>query len=467
MLPIFNIKNSIIHSKLITEENPEFSIGYDEDIKYVYSIEEGNTEESIRDSIFDFCEKKYTELFPYKKIVVTNIKEVSIDLERKFFIWEGKEFITILQDELYYINNRVMQFIQPNFYTIIKNLKKSKECFQYNKGVNRIDSLFMYNNHLLEYEDFIRQFRLLGISEDRLICYLAWYLEHYKDVKKLNVYKKALIIEEELSKCKIWIDLNLLETYPETFQDTINSIKTKDYIIQEQQGSNKTTGRIFVKNSEISVQTMSKNLLPIVKPKNSDYFLLDVDYRYFEFTIMCYLYNIEFEGDPHLYLANLIFGDKNRRQEAKTINYAIIYGGNIDYILKTNNAFDQKGKLEELYLNKIRVLEEELKEYYNQNGHIVNYFGRRIYPKKETAILNNFISSTAADFLITKLYKLFNYLQNTNSTIVFQKHDSILFNISKDELDTKRQIEEILANEEKGIKSEYDSKVYYKNYLIE
>ena len=467
MLPIFNIKNSIIHSKLISDESPEFSIGYDDEVKYIYSIEEGNTEESIRESIFDFCDKKYNELFPYKKIVVTNVKDINIDLERRFIIWESKEFITILQDELYYINNRVMQFINPNFYTIIKNLKKSKECFQYNKGPNRIDALFMHNHHLLQYEDLIRQFRLVGITEDRLICYLMWYLERYKEVKKLNVYKKALIIEEQLSQCKIWIDLNRLETYPDAFQDTINSIRTKDYIIQEQQGSDKTTGRIFVKNSEASVQTMSKNLLPIVKPKNSDYFLFDVDYKYFEFAIMCYVCDIDFAEDPHLYLANLIFNDPERRQEAKQINYSIIYGGNIDYILKTNNAFDKKEKLEELYLNKIRVLEKQLEEYYSEHGHIVNHFGRRIFPKKETALLNNFISSTATDFLITKLYKLFNMLQDTNSTIVFQKHDSVLFNIAKSETNTKEQIEEILGSEEKGIKARYDSQIYYKNYLID
>ena len=212
---------------------------------------------------------------------------------------------------------------------------------------------------------------------------------------------------------------------------------------------------------------MSKNLLPIVKPKNSDYFLFDVDYKYFEFAIMCYVCDIDFAEDPHLYLANLIFNDPGRRQEAKQINYSIIYGGNIDYILKTNNAFDKKEKLEELYLNKIRVLEKQLEEYYSEHGHIVNHFGRRIFPKKETALLNNFISSTATDFLIAKLYKLFNMLQDTNSTIVFQKHDSVLFNIAKSEKNTKEQIEEILGSEEKGIKARYDSQIYYKNYLID
>lgn len=467
MLPIFNIKNSTIHSKLITEESPELSIGYDEDIKSVYSIEEGGTDKQIKDAIFSYCEDKFNSLFGYEKIIITNVNDIDIDIEKKFIIWEGKNFITILQDKLYYLNIRVMNFINPNFYTHIKKLKKSKECYQYNAGTNRIDALFMMNHHLLQKNDFIRQFEILGIEEDRIICYLMWYLERYKEVNKLNVYKKALMIEELLSKCKIWIDLNLLETYPELFQDAINSIKTKDYIIQEQQGSDKTTGRIFVKNSDVSVQTMSKNLLPIVKPKNNDYFLFDVDYKYFEFAIMCYVCDIEFEGDPHSYLAELIFNDKGKRQEAKTINYAIIYGGNIDYILKTNNAIDKKEKLEELYLNKIRVLESQLEEFYKENGYIVNYFNRRIYPKKESALLNNYISSTATDFLIAKLYKLFKLLQDNDSTIVFQKHDSILFNISKEELDIKKQIEDILGSEEKGLKAMYDSKEYYRNYLIE
>lgn len=470
MLPIFRIKNSIINSKLVTEEQSDLCIGYAEaenEPIVIYSTDEGNSEDVIREKIIEYCSGLYKKLFPKKELVVTHSSQIKIELEKPFYLWETDLYITILQDNFYYINKRMLQFMQPTYYSQIRILKKQPKCFQYNKGPQRLDALFMRNHDLLSYNDFIRQFKILGIEEEKIILYIQWYHSQYIDVKQLNVYRKALIIEEKLSEEKIWLDLNVLETFPESFQEQINNAKTKDYIIQKQQGSDKTTGRIFVKDSDISIQTLSKNLLKIIKPKDYNCFLLDIDYNFFEFNIMCNLCDIKFEGDPHLYLAELIFNDKNKRQEAKAINYAIIYGGNIEYILAKNNSADKKIILEELYLNKIRIFETQLQEEYAQNGFIVNLFNRRIYPKKETALLNNYISSTATDFLITKLYKLYNLLHDYESTIVFQKHDSILFNILKKERELVTMIKEIMMSEEKGIINTIDCNEYFKNYLVE
>ena len=149
-----------------------------------------------------------------------------------------------------------------------------------------------------------------------------------------------------------------------------------------------------------------------------------------------------------------MFNDESYRDVAKRINYSILYGQSI-----SNSIKSLKGEFPNFNLNEEK-LQEQLEEFvkpfeetkmaleleFKNSNKIINYFGRNIYPEKEWAYLNNFIQSTAADFLITKIDKLKKYLQQYPSInrILLQKHDSILFNLSISLINNTEIVEDII-----------------------
>jgi DNA polymerase I-like protein with 3'-5' exonuclease and polymerase domains len=94
-------------------------------------------------------------------------------------------------------------------------------------------------------------------------------------------------------------------------------------------------------------------------------------------------------------------------------------------------------------ITKFREFTEQLKSSV-YNSTIRNYFGRCIHFTKEHAILNNYIQSTAADFLNNKFVRLIGMLSGPNK-IILQNHDSILLQMSTDAIANTDLFERVIA----------------------
>lgn len=265
--------------------------------------------------------------------------------------------------------------------------------------------------------------------------YLAFY--KYKDETK-NAWEELFKVEDYLNQVKIYsinsrvIDFN--------FQ---KDSEGKFYVQNKYRGSESTTGRIFAYDLDgnQSLQNLSKEKRNVLKAEK-DCYLLEVDYKSFEFNILSCLIDEKIETDPHQKIVDLLFDEKVDRSVGKGINYSIIYGKDIEKISKeiseeynldyniiysklSNYPFYKKAK--EFSLDLIKF------NYRKSKKLLRNYFNRWIkIEKSEYVILNNYIQSSGCDFIYLKFNLLVEYLKQFNSKnkILFQNHDSIMFQLT-------------------------------------
>jgi len=297
---------------------------------------------------------------------------------------------------------------------------------------------------------------------------LQWIKEINKlsiDSKTLELWDRAYEVEKSLSTAKIRLDLEKLNNLSESspYIEELKNTLDEEHISQDYNGTDKVTGRIYAakESNGFNIQTLPEVLKEVVIPESQS-ILYEYDYKYFEFCLLSQICGVDYKTDPHLELSQYLFKTDEYRAVCKTINYAIIYGKSIDSTISEikKNFPNLKTNYLVLYDKLIQVTKpfEELKqsliEEYKKHRVLYNYYGRNIYPQKEEYVfLNNYIQSTAADFIILKIQKLNKYLQQYPSInkILLQKHDSILFNLSIGLIQTTsivKDIETILTSPE-------------------
>jgi DNA polymerase I-like protein with 3'-5' exonuclease and polymerase domains len=158
----------------------------------------------------------------------------------------------------------------------------------------------------------------------------------------------------------------------------------------------------------------------------------------------------------------MIFGDEEHRKIGKDINYGLLYGKSVESVLndlyRDNTIEISREELREKlikFVEPINILKNNLAEEYKANECIKNYFHRTIVPEEEYKCLNNYIQSTAADFLIRKILKIQDLLEqySNSNCLLLQNHDSILFNLNLKEVEETQLVEciiEVLESDEDG-----------------
>ena len=337
-----------------------------------------------------------------------------------------------------------------------------KNFFQaYLKTCNEYKSLKALN---LLYKPYINTEIYMGV-----IC-LIWIQElraKISEFKQLSLWNRAYGVETYLSALRIKINEQKLKNFDdnnELIQKVYENLQNS-YVVQQYNGTDKLTGRMYVKNSKFSLQTLSKTYREIIVAEK-DCILIEFDYNYFEYFLLSQICNYKLQGDPHIHISKLIFGDELHRQQGKTINYAVLYGQSIEKTILELNLGEQEEKLTILFneiIKPVEPLKLRLIEEYKEKGYFYNYFGRQIFPEKEHACLSNYISSTATDLFIIKLEKIIALLQSypTINKIVLQNHDSVLLNLdiqTVEETTITEDIKTILESPEDGIYGEVDFK---------
>lgn len=442
----------------------------DKDIYFIFSKEESGISQNQLDDYIKFLFKHYTKTYCIVDIS-KNPQDLIIESEY-CFLYETNTFITLTtNDVIYYINKEIYYYFnKTSLKKIINNIPK--KILSWNSHIF-FGAYLKTNNCYISQESVKALLKNYGdINLYMGVFCLNWFNELILskiNFKALSLWNRAYHIETYLSTLKIKINtkkLNSLVDDSELFQ-SIEDDLNDGYVIQKYNGTDKTTGRMYVKDSSFSLQTLAKQYRDLVIAEK-DCVLIEYDYDYFEYYLLSQICNLDLQGDPHISMSQLIWNDEEHRSEAKTINYAILFGQSLSKTIEQLNINDKQEltiKLEEI-LQPLEEFKQELIIEYKKFGYITNYFGRVIYPEKDYALLNNYIQSTAADYFIIKLEKIIDLLPQYegDNKIVLQNHDSVLLNLNINTIETTDLIDvlnELLESEEEDINGKVSFKYGY------
>jgi hypothetical protein len=420
-------------------------------------------------------------LYSYKIINLNNFDKFK-DISERIFIYETDNILTITSNNtIYYINKEIYNFINNTHLNLTKieiallRFNPKVQIIAWN-GFNYFGAFlktFKSYQNLCSLKILYKQFTDFDIYCGALcLNWLKELEETYKlNYKELALWQRAYYIEQLLSQGKVRINEKILKNYASneanTLMQTIYSHVINGYVKQNYNGTNKITGRMYIVDSDFSLQTLPPKFKDIIIAEK-DCILVEIDYNYFEYNILAQLVKIKIESDPHIHLSKIIFGNDKHRDIAKTINYGLLFGQSLKNILKSIyeknkdviiNEEELVYKLKDI-LEPMNGLKKKLEKELKETGYIINYYGRTIIPEKEWAVLNNYIQSTAADFVIIKLERLFQLLEqyNIDNKIVLTNHDSILFNLNLNDInntDILEEIDRILCENEDGLIATY------------
>jgi len=182
------------------------------------------------------------------------------------------------------------------------------------------------------------------------------------------------------------------------------------------------------------------------------------DYTSFEARIALYLSRDQefieryYDKDLHSETARIIFDTydftEEQRDVAKLVNHSILYGASDATILKKLETVSHPSEAMlnvKRFLSPIFIRRDEIQQEIDQNEYIVNKWGSIIKPEKSYAGFNNYIQSTASEIMIDKVYEMKELLNGKKSQLMFQVHDSIIFDIHPEEIYIVSDIARILS----------------------
>jgi len=201
-------------------------------------------------------------------------------------------------------------------------------------------------------------------------------------------------------------------------------------------------------------------------PKNEEHVLLAADYSQIELRIIAALSQedrmieaFQKGEDIHASTAAKIFGvelnevTREQRDNAKTVNFGIIYGVSaFGLSQQTNLNRTEAGELIKTYYKtypRLRDYIEDQKEFAREHGYVETVMGRRRYLKDirarnhmvrsaaERNAVNAPIQGSAADIIKKAMINIQQKLEEGNykSKMLLQVHDELVFDIHKEELE--------------------------------
>ena len=415
----------------------------------------------IKDNFYWFeseleCDKIINSILSVNEVVP------SIIIDVRDLMMDGEVFYYEYYNTMYLLNKDKIYQADLNIISIL-NMKKidSSYVIEDNFHGSHEMKVLMKENGLLD-EIYSENVYINYMRDHNMVCPLLFlyrelwmnkhdYVYNY-DNKFNNPYKNILLVEEYLNSELFYnIDIDKCETYGLKYDKLPAKYNFSGFY--------STTGRIFCSSDKWApIQNVKKSMRDILYA-DKDCILVEFDYKSFEFDIMCQLIGMEVKIDPHTFIYDKLIDKRcdNFRDIGKKINYAFIYGMNERRLAESigMDIGNTSKEFQELFLNrlnneeifyKVKTFEEDLKNRVIGST-IKNFFGRDIHFKKDFAVLNNFISSTAADFLYNKFLLLVDILSGDNK-ILLQNHDSILIQLSNNDVegDTVEKVMDILKS---------------------
>ena len=187
------------------------------------------------------------------------------------------------------------------------------------------------------------------------------------------------------------------------------------------------TGRLTTSPKSFPILTLKKELRCVIEPHN-DYFV-ELDFNAAELrTLLSLQGKPQPEGDIHEWNVKNVFQNSVTRDEAKKRIFAWLYNPESDDRLCT------------LAYNR----ESVVKKYFT-DGQVTTFFDK-VIPSAERTALNYIIQSTCAENVLRQMIEVSNYLKGYKSYVAFPIHDSIVLDLSIEDIKKLPEIIEIFSN---------------------
>lgn len=390
--------------------------------------------------------------YRYEKLVATYIHDIDFGNENVFF-YTKDNVINFLVDNVIKLNLSISNHLLDQHLTIDDIVNEHYNKFIGYDEVKTMMHQYGYldeiyaENHLKDYlkkidrEDYLLFFYKEMYSLRDSYTYLLYQstdLASY--VCYNNPHKNVLLVEKMLEAVEFnSIDIKLAQSLGLKF----DSLPAK----YNYSGFYTTTGRIYCNSEEFSSLQNLPSDKKVILNAEPGCFLIEFDYKTFEYDLMCQIVNYPITEDPHTDIYNRLidFDLPKKRDVGKKINYSFLYGMSdvriADMLInefKIKDAFFKERFIEKLQQEKIYRLvkdfEEELLEDMEYNI-IDNWYGRNIHCKKDYAVLSNYVSSTATDIVYYKMLHIADMMERKGDKVLLQKHDSILIQLTDESID--------------------------------
>lgn len=477
---VYDIDTKVVGWEHVKEKWPKQNI-FDKDISknisWTYSITED--EKGLQEDIQSFVDKCIKKWLPSEFILLdwlddkeipNNFLKKVIDSQEKVYVNIYKNAIYLyFQGKNYILNLNSLSILYDDYKVILTRFLgkansiclSAKNVFKY-VYLDEIEYLHTFENaYWVKYSKELskRYFQIIpGINIERYIPFMMNELDKFEfDEYERDSLKRAFI------RCRVteWLSNRYICFREDFSREGLDFVYRKKHKFAKIDYSDKrtVTGRITA-TSSYNPQSLDKktNARKDIVSRFTGGKIVVYDYTSFESRIalyMCgdedFIHKYQYK-DLHFEIARIIFGEQHNitdddREFAKIINHSILYGASqksiFDKLMFTKNADIIYKKILN-FLTPLLKKNEEINQFFRANGYIINPYKSIIRPNKDYAAFNNFIQSTATEILIEKILELRKFLDSYRSELLFQVHDSIVFDIHPEESEIINEIAKIL-----------------------
>ena len=184
------------------------------------------------------------------------------------------------------------------------------------------------------------------------------------------------------------------------------------------------TGRLTTKRGSVPVLTLKKEQRQLLKPQNDAFVELDLNAA--EIRMLMALSGREQpHGDIHEWVVKNVFNGEIERSRAKVELFAWLY-----------NPSSSKSRFDQIFSRTI------FRDFFDpENQTLKTPFGR-VLTVDERKAQNYLLQSTTSDQVLENAYKIQKMLKDKRSTVAFTLHDSIILDMSQEDVIMLREIKE-------------------------
>lgn len=496
-VPILIIGWSVIKNRFTSQNILDKSIN--KYVEWTFSKnekeEEYNTsiERFINNSVKNWLPKDFILFDPlFQNKTLADFVSENLNLQEQSFLYFYKNALYINNDGKNFIFNiKSFQMVYDDYKKIITGFinKLKCICLSYKNITDYVDldtlgCIYTFENaRWVKYGKEVDEsyFNIVpGYDIKKYIPFIMSKVSHFEFTEDEKVSLKRACEKDNITQWLSSRKINVSKDFKKNGVDI--KIVGENRLIKVSYSNKRTlTGRI-VANSSYNPQNLDKKTTDrenIISRFEGGKIVV-FDYTSFEARIALYFsgdekFINEFHNkDIHMHTASIIFGNvpitRENRDFAKSINNHILYGASKNTVIQKISYLNNP---EEVYYNIKQFLapllkkSEELHNMFSEKGYIINPWGTIVRPEKDFASFNNFLQSSAVEIIVDQLYKIKRYLSNYQSQLLFQVHDSLVFDIHPKEAKIIRDLAKlIMCYNDMFFNISYSSGYDYKNLSL-
>ena len=466
------LDHNILDKKI--SNNLFWAFSKDEDEKKFFK----DTKLFVENCLLDWLPKDFVIYDYFFDGNITDFVDKNIDREQKIFLYHKKGALYVNNDNRNFVFN-IQNIVHFGFETRESLTKlfndKNTVIFSYH---NMKDVFDLENFIGIGLDSLFWVLYSMEIEEDKMFNILPNFnFQKYISFFMNVIYPSHELDNEELAFIERMRERDLITNWLSDQDICVNKtidLKNKKleyndgkYFVKVNYSNKRTLTNRIVCKDEWNVQNEPKDSARRrdIRSRFEGGKILVVDYTSFESRISIFLTkDVDFirkyrDHDIHNDVAEIIFPNTKisdvERKVGKTTNHTMIYGGSNDLLLKIVGPYSEEPEETLYYIRKLLAPiisnSKKTNEECHRNGFIKTPWGSIIRPDKEYAAYNNLIQTIASEILVDKMIELKEFLKNKKSRLLFQIHDSIVFDVSPEDENIISDIIEIMSKFKKSL----------------